>query len=165
MTCLDRLEGYLRENQVPFQRQPHHRAFTAQQVAASERIPDQIMAKVVMVFIDHTLAMLVVPTNAHLDLTHLATRLGAQSVRLATEREFAPLFPDCELGAMPPFGHLYGVPVYVDHALTEDREIVFQAGTHTDTIRMAYADYARLAGPLVRDLSAHPAHLPLAGRP
>ena len=155
MTCLDRLESYLVEHRVPFQVQQHYRATTAQQVAASEHIPGKFMAKVVMVFADQQLVMLVLPASTNVDLTHAASSLGVRTVRLATEREFASVFPDCELGAMPPFGNLYNLPVYVDRELTEDEDIVFQAGTHKETISMRYIDYARLVAPMVRDISSH----------
>ena len=155
MTCLDRLEAYLREHQVSFQMQRHYRAATAQQVAASEHIPGRLLAKVVMVYADGQLVMLVLPASHQLDMAKAAASLGVQSLRLATEREFAPVFPDCEVGAMPPFGNLYGVPVYVDRLLSEDELILLQAGTHTDTISMWYVDYARLVAPAVRDLSQH----------
>lgn len=152
MTCLDRLEGYLREHQVPYQTQYHYRATTAQQVAASEHIPCKLMAKVVMAFADQKLVMLVLPASSNVEITQVATSLGAHTVRLATEREFVLVFPDCELGAMPPFGNLYNLPVYVDRELAEDDRITFQAGTHDKTINMSYVDYARLVAPVVCDL-------------
>lgn len=155
MTCLDRLEAYLRAHQVSFQTQRHYRAATAQQVAASQHVPGQLMAKVVMVFADEQLVMLVLPASHQLDLAKAAAGLGVQTLRLATEREFAFVFPDCEVGAMPPFGNLYGLPVYVDGLLAEDELIVFQTGTHTDTMSMWYVDYARLVAPVVLDLSQH----------
>jgi Ala-tRNA(Pro) deacylase len=155
MTCLDRLEGYLRENRVPFQMEQHHHTSTAHQVAVSEQIPDGIMAKVVMVFADGELTMLVIPADHYLDLADVALILNATEVRLATEAEFAPIFADCEVGAMPPFGNLYGVPVYMDTALAEDTVIVFQAGTHTEAIGMASADYIRLVQPMICHMSTY----------
>jgi Ala-tRNA(Pro) deacylase len=156
MTCLDRLEGYLHEHTVPFQLQHHYRATTAQQVAASEHISGKMMAKVVLAFADGQLIMLVLPASHQVDFLKMALALEAHQVRLATEREFGGVFPDCEIGAMPPFGNLYGVPVYVDRALTTDEVIVFQAGTHTETIGMLYRDYAALVQPLVVDLVRDP---------
>lgn len=149
MTCRANLEAYLREQQVPFAVQQHQVAYTAQDVAAAEHIPSQIMAKVVMVSADGELVMLVLPTNHRVDLAHVRTALGARELYLVGEREFATAFPDCEIGAMPPFGNLYHIPVYVDQRLADDETIVFQAGTHTETIRMRYADYARLVQPTV----------------
>jgi Ala-tRNA(Pro) deacylase len=149
MTCKDRLETYLRTNQVPFQVQHHPLAYTAQELAASEHIPGKQVAKVVMVLADGKPAMLAVPATHRVDLAGAGAVLGATEVRLAQEAEFAAAFPDCEVGAMPPFGNLYDLPVYVDQALAEDETIVFAAGTHTDTINLAYADFARLVQPVV----------------
>lgn len=153
MMCLEKLENYLFNHRVPFQVEHHYRAITAQQVAASEHIAGSMMAKVVMAVADGRLVMLVVPASSRVDLDRVALRLRARHVRLAEEREFAPVFLDCEVGAMPPFGHLYGVPVYVDIALVTDEVIVFQAGTHTETIRITYEDFARLVHPQVADLT------------
>ncbi len=153
MACKDKLEAYLRENGVPFQTQFHPVAYTAQHVADSEHISGKLLAKVVMVVADGRAAMLVLPAPYRVDLAKAAEALEAKEVRLAREAEFAGTFPDCEVGAMPPFGHLYGVPVYVDRALAEDETIVFQAGTHTDTMSLKYADFARLAEPKVCQLT------------
>jgi Ala-tRNA(Pro) deacylase len=152
MACNEKLDSYLREQSMPFQQQQHSIAFTAQEVAASEHLPGDIVAKVVMVFANANMVMLVLPASHRADLTKVAAALGAKDAWLADEHEFAEIFPDCEIGAMPPFGNLYSVPVFVDRTLTEDETIVFQAGTHTDTIRMAYADYARLVKPQIVDV-------------
>jgi Ala-tRNA(Pro) deacylase len=153
MQCKDRLEAYLRENQVPFQMQHHARVFTAQEVAASEHIPGKMLAKVVMALADGRLTMVVLPAPDRVDLAKLGMLLNTRDVRLAQESEFAAAFPDCEVGAMPPFGNLYNLPVYVDTTLAEDETIVFQAGTHTDTMSMRYADFERLVQPTVADLA------------
>jgi Ala-tRNA(Pro) deacylase len=155
MNCKDRLEGYLREDQVSFETHHHPTAFTAQEVAASEHTPGKMVVKVVMVLADGELAMLAMPAPYQADLDRVAEVLGATEVRLAHEEEFAPAFPDCEVGAMPPFGNLYGLPVYVDEALAEDETIVVQAGTHTDTIRLKYADFERLVRPTVARFAYH----------
>jgi Ala-tRNA(Pro) deacylase len=155
MTCKDRLETYLRDNRVAFETQHHPTTFTAQEVAQSEHIPGRFLAKVVMVVADGELVMLVLPATNRVDVAHVAVLLDVQSVRVANETEFAATFSDCEVGAMPPFGNLYGVPVYVDKALAEDETIFFQAGTHTDTISMQYADFARLVKPTVADFARH----------
>ena len=152
-TCKDRLETYLRQQQVPYQTQHHPVAYTAQEVAASEHIPGRMLAKVVMVVADGKLAMIVTPATYQVDLGETAAALEANTVRLAREDEFAATFPECEVGAMPPFGNLFGLPVYVDRSLTRDETIVFQAGTHTDTMSMRYADYERLVNPTVMDLA------------
>ena len=155
MACKDRLETYLREHQVPFQVQHHSLAYTAQMLAASEHIPGAQVAKVVMVFADGKPAMLAVPATHRVGLAKVGAALGAKEVHLAQEEELAAAFPDCEVGAMPPFGNLYGLPVCVDKALAEDETIVFPAGTHTDTISLAYADFARLVEPAVASFAHH----------
>ena len=155
MNCKDRLESYLREDQVPFETHHHPTAFTAQEVAASEHTPGKMVVKVVMVLADGELSMLAMPAPYQADLERVGEALGATEVRLANEEEFAPAFPDCEIGAMPPFGNLYDLPVYVDEALAEDETIVVQAGTHTDTIRLKYADFERLVEPTVVRFAYH----------
>jgi Ala-tRNA(Pro) deacylase len=155
MDCKDRLESYLREDQAPFETHHHPTAFTAQEVAASEHTPGKMVVKVVMVLADGELAMLAMPAPYQADLERVAEVLGASEVRLAHEEEFAPAFPDCEVGAMPPFGNLYGLPVYLDEALAEDETIVVQAGTHSDTIRLKYADFERLVRPTVARFAYH----------
>jgi Ala-tRNA(Pro) deacylase len=155
MMCKERLEAYLREQQVPFEVQHHRVAYMAQDVAAIEHIPSELMAKVVLVFADGTLTMLVLPASHRVDIAHVGAAIGAKKVYLAGEREIAAAFPDCEVGAMPPFGNLYGIRMYVDRSLAEDARFVFQAGTHTDTISMAYADYARLVQPRVAAFARH----------
>jgi len=155
MSCKERLEAYLREQQVPFTRQQHRVAYTAQDVAASEHIPGKQMAKVVMVFADGMLTMLVLPATHRVDFVRAGAAIGAKSIYLVGERELAMALPDCDVGAMPPFGNLYNLPVYVDRMLMEDEAIVFQAGTHTDTIAMKYADFARLIKPVVAEFACH----------
>lgn len=149
MTCLERLSAYLRENCVPYTIHHHPAASTAFAIAASEHIPPHTFAKVVMVFIDGRMAMLVVPADTRVDLVRLADVIGAREICLADEREFVPLFPDCEPGAMPPFGNLYGLPVYLDRDLAEGETIMFQAGTHRDAIMMRSEDFIRLARPFI----------------
>jgi Ala-tRNA(Pro) deacylase len=146
-SCLDRLQHYLRTERVAYELQHHPLAFTARGVAASEHVPAREVAKVVIVMVDGQPAMVVLPASHELQLSELAQRLGAGEVRLAEESEFAPLFPDCETGAMPPFGNLYGLPVFADSSFDRDGSLVFQAGTHTDTLRIAYSDFVRLVKP------------------
>ncbi|HSL00934.1 MAG TPA: YbaK/EbsC family protein [Rubrobacteraceae bacterium] len=149
MECKDRLEGYLRDNRVPFEAQEHPRAVTAQEVAASEHVPGKMLAKTVMVLADGEMFMLALPASYQVDLEKVAAALKARNARLSEEREFEDTFPDCEVGAMPPFGNLYGVPVCVDESLAEDEIIVFRAGTHTETMSVRYADFERLVEPTV----------------
>ena len=149
MECRDRLENYLRENQVPFEEQQHPRAVSAQEVAASEHVPGRMLAKTVMVLADGEMVMLALPAPYQVDLEKAAAALGVDEARLAEEEEFEDSFPDCEVGAMPPFGNLYGVPVYVEKTLAEDETIVFRSGTHTETMSVSYSDFERLVEPTV----------------
>jgi Ala-tRNA(Pro) deacylase len=154
--CKDRLEDYLRENGVPFEVQHHARAVTAQEVAATEHVPGKMFAKTVMVLADREMVMLVLPAPHHVNPEKAAQELGAKEVHLADEESFEDTFPDCEVGAMPPFGNLYGVPVYVDETLAEDETVVFRAGTHTDTMSVRYADLQRLVQPTVASFADPP---------
>jgi Ala-tRNA(Pro) deacylase len=158
VSCRQRLEGYLRENGAPFEVQHHARAITAQEVAATEHIPGKMFAKTVMVLPadEEKPIMLVLPAPYHVNLQKAAAALDAREVLLAEEEEFEESFPDCEVGAMPPFGNLYGVSVYVDKALSEDEAIVFRAGTHTDTMSVSYADFEQLVEPTVAELADPP---------
>jgi len=155
MDCKTRLEQYFRDNGVGFQIMTHPTAYTAQELAAAQRVPGKQVAKVVMALADGKIVMLVMPASFRIDFAKIRDALGAKEARLAKEKEFSDLFPDCDVGAMPPFGNLYSVPVYVDRALADDGEIVFQAGTHQDTMKIAYQDYARLAQPIVADFAMH----------
>jgi Ala-tRNA(Pro) deacylase len=147
MPILTRLKEFLDANGVRYTALRHPPAFTAEGVAAAQHVPPQELAKVVIVKTDERFRMLVLPASLKVDLRKLPDRMA----RLATEPEFAHLFPHCEPGAMPPFGNLFGLPVHVDRSLARDEEIVFQAGTHTDTVRMKYADFVRLVEPTVGD--------------
>lgn len=148
-----RLEEYLRENGAEFEVIPHPTAYTMPEVAAALHIPGRRVAKVVMVNVDERPCMFVIASPDRLDLKKVRDALGAREVRLAKEHEFAALFADSMTGAMPPFGNLYNVPVYVDETLAAQPEIVFRAGTHSRTIRMRYADFARLVQPTVGDFA------------
>ena len=144
---------YLTEHHVHFVPLDHSQAFTAQEVAASAHIPGKEMAKTVMVKLDDQIAMAVLPAPDQVSFTRLKHVTGAQEARLASEAEFQSLFPGCELGAMPPFGNIWGIPVFVDQRLREDELISFNAGTHTEVVQLAYADFERLAHPVVANLS------------
>ncbi|MEJ2737019.1 MAG: YbaK/EbsC family protein [Anaerolineae bacterium] len=149
MKCRERLEQYLREHGVGFEVMTHSQAFTMQEVAAALHVPGNQVAKVVIVRADEDMAMLVLPAPCRLNTAAARDLLGVKKVRLAKEEEFADLFPDCATGAMPPFGNLYDVPVYVDPSLAEESNIVFRIGTHRETMKVAYADFARLVQPTV----------------
>ncbi len=155
MDCKEKLEKYFHDNGVGYQMMTHSTAYTAQDVAAAQKVKGKQVAKVVMVLADAQAAMLVMPASYRIDFPRLKTVLKAKDARLAKEEEFSNLFPDCDTGAMPPFGNMYNVPVYVDRSLTEDPEIVFQAGSHCDTMKIAYSTYARLVQPVVGDFATH----------
>lgn len=141
MSCQDELRKLLRAMDLKYECRSHRQEYTAAAVARSENLPLAEMAKVVICAAGHQLAMFVIPASGTLDLGQAAKAAAVQSVRLAGEDEFRAAFPDCEEGAMPPFGNLYGIPTFVDSALTKEPEIVFQAGSHTETIAMRPSDY------------------------
>lgn len=146
---VEKLKQYLDENQVKYVRVTHSPAFTAQEIAASAHIPGRELAKTVMVELDGRMAMAVLPASFQVDLEALRLLAGASQIDLASEDQFRSLFPDCEPGAMPPFGNLYDMAVYATESLTEDDEIAFNAGSHTELVRLAYADFARLVEPQI----------------
>lgn len=150
----EQLRNYLDSQQVKYVSIRHSKAYTAQEAAASAHISGREMAKTVIVRLGEQLAMCVLPANEKIDLDALKKASGAKMAALADEHEFAQLFPDCEIGAMPPFGNLYKMPVYVWKDLAEDEEIAFNAGSHTELFRMAYKDFARLVNPTVVDPKA-----------
>jgi len=154
------IKQYLRENGVEFRVGTHLPQYTAQEVAAAEHVPGRMLAKVVIVKADGRFVMTIVPAPAMLDIEKLREVLGAQDVRLAQEHEMQGLFPDCEVGAEPPFGSLYDMETLADKQLAMQDEIVFQSGSHRETIRMKYADYERLAGPRVAEFAV-PAEEPV----
>jgi len=153
MKCRERLEQYLRENGAGYEVMTHSQAFTAQEMAAALHVPGHQVAKVVIVEADGQPAMLVLPAPYRLNIEKVRTLLGVKQARLAKEDEFTDLFPDCATGAMPPFGNLYDVPVYVDKSLTKESHIVFRVGSHRETVKLAYADYSRLAQPKVGEFT------------
>ncbi len=156
MQCKERLEHYFCEHQIPFQVQQHPIAYTAQDVAASEHIPGKLVTKVVIVSADNQMVMLVLPAPFRVDFGRVSQALGAREVRLVQESELKVAFPDCEVGAMPPFGTLYHLPMYVEKRLAEDETIVFPVGTHTETMRLTYADYERLIQPTLAEFARPP---------
>ena len=153
------LKTYLDRQWVHYDVLPHPEAFRALAIAQTLHTPEKEMAKVVIVKVQERFVMTVLPASWNVDLHRLRTVLATHHVRLATEDEITGLFPDCELGAMPPFGNLYGLDVYVDQSLTEDEEIVFQAGTHSEAIRMRYWDFASLAFPVVEEFHRSPSEV------
>ncbi len=146
---VEALREFLDRNRIKYVVISHSPAHTAQEIAASAHIPSQMLAKTVIVKMDGRLAMAVLPASELVDLNLLADAAFARQVELAEEEEFGDRFPDCQLGAMPPFGNLYGMDVYVAESLTEDDEIAFNAGSYSELVRMAYPDYARLVKPRI----------------
>jgi Ala-tRNA(Pro) deacylase len=153
---LTKLKDFLDANGVRYVTISHSRAFTTNEVAASAHVPGKSMAKTVMVKVDGRMAMAVLPAASRVSFDQLRGAIGAREVVLAEEAEFRELFPDCEIGAMPPFGNLYGLPVYVADILGENEEIAFNAGSHTEVIRLAYADFNRLVNPQVLSFALQP---------
>ena len=143
------LDTFLRSARVPFTTFRHPVAFTAQEEAAVSHVPGGSWAKVVVCFADGELILAVVPAHRMVDLEALRLLAGVGQLRLARETEFARAYPDCEPGAMPPFGALYKQRVFVDQSLVGEPEMVFNAGTHTDAIRMHYGDFVDLSHPTV----------------
>jgi Ala-tRNA(Pro) deacylase len=146
---IQKLKQFLDGRGIRYVTVRHSPAFTSQEVAASAHISGYEIAKTVMVKVDGKMAMAVLPAPLHVDLRHLTELIGADHVELADEGEFKALFPECELGAMPPFGALYGMETYVAERLTKDEYIAFNAGTHTELYRMRYRDFEQLVAPKV----------------
>ncbi|MFZ5493738.1 MAG: aminoacyl-tRNA deacylase [Verrucomicrobiota bacterium] len=145
----NKLREYLDSRAVKYVSLQHSPAFTAQEVAQSVHVAGRDFAKTIVVCTEAGFAMVVLPATRRIVLADLREMLQVPHVRLATEQEFRDLFPDCELGAMPPFGNLYGLPVYVAESLADEEEIAFNAGTHTEVIKMRYEDFEALAKPEV----------------
>jgi len=148
-----KVQKFLEINQVPFKHTVHPLAYTAREVASAEHLPLRDVAKVVIVSAGDEYQMVVLPANRALDLSELRTSLGMGHARLATEDEIGRLFPDCDLGAMPPFGNLYDMRVYVDSGLALDDWMAFNAGTHTDVLHMRFKDYKWLVNPIILPLA------------
>jgi Ala-tRNA(Pro) deacylase len=142
-----RLHHFLDERHAPYTTLTHDRTITAQETANCAHVGNRHFAKTVMLKVDGDLVMMVMPAAYRIDLTRLSRALGGREVELAQESEFRDAFPDCELGAMPPFGNLYDMPVCVDARLSEHPEIVFNAGSHTELVRMPYAQFEQLVKP------------------
>ncbi|MDR3747387.1 MAG: YbaK/EbsC family protein [Acidobacteriota bacterium] len=151
---LNKVKAFLDANHVKYVIISHSKAYTAQGIAAVSHISGKELAKSVILKLDGALAMAVLPASYQVDLAAFKRAVGVREALLATEREFKQHFPDCETGAMPPFGNLYGIPVYVDESLTEDQEIAFNAGSHYELIRLSYEDYDRLVHPEVLSFSS-----------
>jgi len=150
---VEKLKKFLDDHNVKYVTIRHSRAYTAQEVADSAHIPGREMAKTVMVKLDGRMAMVVLPAPDMISIEELRAATGAHEVELATEKEFAGLFPTCDVGAMPPFGNLWDLPVFVDQRLREDERIAFNAGSHTELVQLAYSDFERLVKPTIMEFA------------
>jgi Ala-tRNA(Pro) deacylase len=149
MAISKRIRDYLDSHNVGCEEIPHSQAFEAREVAQALHVPETQFAKVVVLRADVRLLMAVLPASHRIDFHHLREKLGVSHLEMAGESELAALCSDCELGAFPPFGGLYGMEVLIDGGMTQSQEIIFNAGTHAEAVRMRYADYARLEKPQV----------------
>ena len=146
---VEKLKQFLNAQHIKYVSVRHSKAYTAQEVAASAHIPGRAMAKVVIVELDGMMAMAVLPANRKVVLQDLRDVTGSEQVRFVAEDKFKSHFPDCEIGAMPPFGNLYGMEVFAADSLAQNTEIAFNAGSHEEIIKLAYADFERLVSPSV----------------
>ena len=144
-----RLKEYLDQERIKYVSVVHSPAYTAQEVAASAHITGRELAKTVIVKLDGQMAMAVLPANRKIVLQDLREVTGSDEVKFASEEEFKEKFPGCETGAMPPFGNLYGMAVYAAASLAENEQIAFNAGSHTEVIKLAYKDFEQLVRPKV----------------
>jgi len=144
-----KLKELLDNRQARYVAIAHTPAYTAQEIAARAHIPGQELAKTVIIKVDGKIAMAVLPANFKVDFDQLKRALGTDDVELAREEEFKYLFPECEIGAMPPFGNLFGMETYVAECLTRDEHIAFNAGTHRELIRLPYKEYDELVQPKI----------------
>jgi Ala-tRNA(Pro) deacylase len=151
--ALSRLKDFLDAHRIQYVSITHSLAYTAQGVAALAHIPGKDVAKTVVVKLDGVMAMAVLPATHHLDTQLLKRATGTQLVAIASEAEFSDKFPDCEAGAMPPFGNLYDMKVFVDEALSQEKQIVFNAGSHRELVQMSWTDYELLVQPVITRLT------------
>jgi Ala-tRNA(Pro) deacylase len=149
-----KLTQFLDDHHVAYETIRHSPAYTAQKTAAAAHVAGKELAKTVMIRVDGQLAMAVLPAPMHVDFRALSSALNGATVTLADEGDFRAQFPDCEVGAMPPFGNLYDLDVYVDHQLSRDETIAFNACSHTELIQMPYREYVALVQPTVLEFAA-----------
>ncbi len=155
MAMVKRLQEFLDSKGVKYEVTPHREAFTSQEIAAASHVSGRVMAKVVVVKRGTGMVMAVLPAACKVGMDRLEKIFGMPGISIAREQEFAGLFPDCDTGAMPAFGNLYGFEVYVDEELAQYPKIVFQAGNHHELVTMTYADFARLVQPKVAEFCSH----------
>jgi Ala-tRNA(Pro) deacylase len=164
MAIVPSIAQFLTSQGIPFDTIPHPLAFTAQEDAEVTHIPGAEWAKTVVCIADGEPIQAVLPAHLAIDVDRLRALTGSRTVRLAEESEFEKLYPGCDRGAMPPLGPLYGQRVFVDAMLANDEQITFNAGTHTDAVRMRYADFASVAHPVVGDFAHRPSVRAVAQR-
>jgi Ala-tRNA(Pro) deacylase len=155
MAMVKRLQEYLDSQGIPYEVKPHREAYTSQEIAAASHVSGKVMAKVVMVKRGAGFVMAVLPAACKVGVDRLEKVFGVPGIGVAREHEFAGLFPDCDTGAMPPFGNLYNVEVYVDEEIAKHSHMIFQAGNHQELVVMRYADFARLVQPKVAEFCSH----------
>jgi Ala-tRNA(Pro) deacylase len=153
---VSKLKEFLEEHKVRYETIAHSPTYTSQKTAASAHVPGKELAKTVVIKVDGKLAMAVLPAPMQVDFRRLGQGIGGAKVELAAEADFRDQFPECEVGAMPPFGNLYGMPVYVEERLAEDDEIAFNACTHTELIKLPFADFVRLVEPTLLGFALAP---------
>jgi len=152
---IKKIKDYLDNNDIKYVIISHSPAYTAMEVAASAHVSGYELAKTVIVKLDEKLTMVVLPASYKIDFNQLKEESGAVTVQLAEEDDFTEMFPNCEVGAMPPFGNLYKMEVYVAESLTKGKEIAFAAGSHSELIKLAYKDFGILVNPIVLKISVH----------
>jgi Ala-tRNA(Pro) deacylase len=155
MAMVKRLQEFLDSRGVKYEVSPHRETFTSQEIAAASHVSGKAMAKVVIIKRGTGMVMAVLPAACRVGVDRLEKVFGMPGITIAREQEFAGLFPDCDTGAMPAFGNLYGLEVYVDEELAKAPRIVFQAGNHQELVTMDYADFARLVQPKVAEFCSH----------
>lgn len=155
MTVPKKIKEYLDKERVAYEHLEHDRAFTATEVAGAQHVPGRQMVKCVIVKADDQFVMCLLPAIHYLDLDKFKIAIHAREVRLANEEEMIKLFPECETGSEPPFGALFGIKVYADKFLEEDNDVAFNAGTHTDVIKMKFQDFQRLVQPVFIEIGVH----------
>jgi Ala-tRNA(Pro) deacylase len=148
-----KLKDFLDKSNIQYETTTHSLAYTAQKVAAATHISGWEIAKTVIVKVGEKMAMAVLPASTLINMDALKTVTGADNVELASEKDFSDLFPECETGAMPPFGNLYGMDVYVSGTLAQEDYIAFNAGTHTEVIKMSFNDFKRLVSPKITEFT------------
>jgi Ala-tRNA(Pro) deacylase len=156
MAIAQNVAGLLKSSGVAYEILKHPQAFTAQEVAATVHVTGKEVAKTIVVDVDGKFVMAVIPAPHKVSLKLLKELLGAKEVRLASEAELTQLFPDCEVGAMPPFGNLYNMPVYISTALKDRKDLIFNACTHTEVIKISFSDFERLVQPGIGEISVLP---------